>query len=454
MLTPLCARAQAADPAVAMQAHFDRGLRYYEDKQFVLAASEFRAAYEAKASASLLYNEAVCHEKLKDYARAATLFREYLRTAPQARDRREIEDRIEDLEKALGNREAVREDKGRAEVRGFVGIESDPPGATIYLDTKEAPPLGQAPWNGPLEGRHKLILVAKGYREAAKDIEGDPRRVTDIVIALRQDYMLAWLEVRADVAGADVYLDGTEAGPVGKTPYLNNVAPGPHTILVAKEGFTEERRRLTAVAGEIYRVDVALHKAPIGFIRVSGPSIEGALVKLDGHVVCTEAPCRFQAPDGEHNISVEKAGQKSYTRKMEVVPATETELSVKLMPEESKTDVIWKMAFAGAFIGGGVVLGLQAKSVYGEIQSDIAKGMPPVAGDDSRYLKGKIFAYAADTCFLLGAITAVVGTVSLLSEHGPPSVGSAASRELGGLSPSVTPEVAPGYVGVSADIRW
>ena len=86
--------------------------------------------------------------------------------------------------------------------------------------------------------------------------------------------------------------------------------------------------------------------------------------------------------------------------------------------------------------------------------------MPPISPDDDRFLKGKIFSYAADGCFLIGAITAVVGTISLFSEHGPPSVGSAESRELGtmasglNLIPTITPQVGPGYAGLSAEVRW
>jgi hypothetical protein len=192
---------------------------------------------------------------------------------------------------------------------------------------------------------------------------------------------------------------------------------------------------------------------------VSGTSIEGAIVKLDGKVACQPAPCRFQTPDGEHTVTVEKPGLKTLTKRMTIIRATESELSVKLMPDEGHSDVIWKYSFAAAFIAGGIVLGLQANSVHDDIQSDINKGMPPIGPDDSRFLKGKIFSYAADGCFLIGGVTAIVATISLLSEKGPPSVGASESRELGSMSsgltlPLVMPTVGPGYAGATMEVRW
>jgi tetratricopeptide (TPR) repeat protein len=449
--------AQAADPVVEMHEHFDKGQAAYERKQYDLAATEFRAAYEAQPRASLLFNEAVCYEKKNDFRKAANLFREYLNKAPNAKDRKEIEKRIVILDNA---------GKGGAPppppigVRGFMNIESKPPGATIYIDDRKSEPLGTTPWNGSLEGKHKLIVVAQGYKDEERDINPDPSRITDIYLALSRQHYLGWLEVRSTVAAADVYIDGKDAGSVGRTPYLANVTPGKHTLIVTKEGFTEVTKDVNIVAGEVHKFDITLETRPIGFIHIGGTSIEGAIVKLDGQVVCQAAPCRFMSPDGDHTISVEKPTLKTYVRRMTVVKATETELSVKLVPEEGKTDVIWKYAFAAAFIGGGIVLGLQANNTYNDIQSDINKGMPPLAPDDDRFTKGKIFSYAADGCFLIGAITAVVGTISLFSEHGPPSVGSAESRELGTIStsdlliPTIRPQISPGYAGVTAEVRW
>ena len=456
--------AQAVDPVVDMREHFDKGQSAYQARNYELAAREFHAAYESKPSAPLLYDEAVCYEKMKDYRKAVDLYRQYLVKQPTAKDRPQTEERIKSLEAALA---PVKPGTGVAppppppvDPHGFVLIETQPPGAIVYLDDVKNAPLGQSPWSGPIEGRHKVIVQAPGYKQIETDIVGDPKVAVRQLIALSEKGNLAWVEVRANVAGADIFLDDKTAGAINRTPFMGNVTPGEHTVFVSKLGFTEETKKITLVGGEVYKLDFTLDKGHYGVVHVSGTSIEGAVVRLDGKVACQPAPCQFQSPDGEHQISVEKSGLKTYARKMNVQRASETELSVKLMPDEGHSDVWWKYGFAAAFIGGGIVLGLQANSTYDDINSDIQKGMPPIGPNDDRFTKGKIFTYAADACFVIGGVTAIVATISLLSEKGPPSVGSAETRELGTMRPSSSliprfePQIGPGYAGATMEVRW
>jgi PEGA domain len=454
--------AQAVDPVVEMREHFDKGQTAYQNKNFELAAREFHAAYEAKPSAPLLYDEAVCYEKMKDYRKAVDLYRQYLVKQPEAKDRAATEERIKTLEATLTQKPGtqVAPPPPPADPHGFVLVETQPPGAIVYLDNLKDAPLGPSPWSGPIEGRHKIIVQAPGYKQVETDIVGDPKVAVRQLIVLAEKGNLAWVEVRANVAGADIFLDDKTAGAINRTPFMGNVTPGEHTVYVSKLGFTEETKKITLVGGEVYKLDFTLDKGHYGVIHVSGTSIEGAVVRLDGKIACQPAPCQFQSPDGEHSISVEKQGLKTYSRKMNVQRASETELSVKLMPDEGHSDVWWKYGFAAAFIGGGVVLGLQANSTYDDINNDIQKGMPPIGPNDDRFTRGKVFTYAADACFVIGGITAIVGTISLLSEKGPPSVGSAETRELGAMRPSSSlipkfePQLGPGYAGATMEVRW
>jgi hypothetical protein len=452
-----------------MKERFEKGQDYYEQRKFEAAAAEFRAAYEIKPAASLLYNEAVCYEKLKRYGTAANLFEEYLARSANPRDRRQVEDRIKVLKRAASPTrtppvagEKTVEQLEEAKPVGVFLIESQPPGATVYLNDKNTL-LGTTPWNGTIDGKNKLIIVAQGYDEIERDVTGRPNQVTNLFFALSRQHYLGWLEVKANIPSADVYIDGKDAGSAGKTPFATNITPGKHTIIVSKEGFTEDVREVNIVAGAPHKIDFTLAKAPIGFVHVSGSSVEGARVSVDGKTVCEAAPCRFQTPSGERRITVEKKGLKPYSRKMTVVPATETSLAVKLEQKQARTDLIWKFGFAAVFIGGGIFMGLQANSLRSDIERDINAGNPPLPPDDDRFLRGKIFAFAADGLFLLGAVTTTVAVISLLGEKGPPSKGLAESRDLTTeLTPPsprrtpvvVSPAVGPGFAGVAAEVRW
>jgi hypothetical protein len=478
--TPAPSPAPAAAPAPdesteKMRDAFEKGQDLYEQKKYEDAAAKFREAYSHKPAASLLFNEAVCYEKMRNYGKAASLFRRYIQESPNARDKDKVETRIAALEneeqrKVNPNRVKANAPKlgdlGDVQARGVFLIESTPAGATVYLDDKNQPPLGNTPWNGTIDGEHTLIIVAKGYKDSKTQIRGKPNSVNTVHIGLSQEHYLGWLEVRANVPAADVYIDGKEAGAAGRTPYMGNITPGKHTIIITKEGFTEEVKELEITAGEPHKIEAMLDKAPIGFIQIGGSTVEGAQVKLDGQVVCATAPCRFQAPSGERRITVEKKGLKPYTRKMNVPKATETALSVKLMPKQARTDLIWKFGFAAAFIGGGIFCGLQSNKIYDEIDADIQAGMPPLPPDDNRYTTGKIWALAADGLFVVGGITAAFAVISLFQEKGPPSTGFVSdTRDLAANplieSPTrvtagvkVAPVIGPSFAGVAAEVRW
>src|SRR5258705_47284 len=93
-------------------------------------------------------------------------------------------------------------DKGQPfyEVRKY---ETTTPGAFIYLDDTKSDPLGQGPWNGPIEGSHKLIISAPGFKNVETDVTGDAKRITIVKVVMSERGTLAWLEVSSNVAAAD-----------------------------------------------------------------------------------------------------------------------------------------------------------------------------------------------------------------------------------------------------------
>ena len=83
----------------ALRTLFERGQEAYEHGRYDEALAAFMEAWEVRETPSLLYNAAVCREKLGDRTGAASLFRWYLDEAPQTRDRKAIEARIAALRK-------------------------------------------------------------------------------------------------------------------------------------------------------------------------------------------------------------------------------------------------------------------------------------------------------------------------------------------------------------------
>lgn len=428
-----------ADTVAQAREHFEKGSDLFASSDFAGAAAEFRIAYETSPAGAFIFNEAVCYERMKDRTHSAELFRRYLDGSPQARDRKAIEERISRLERA----DSPELPAGASDLRGVVFIESNAPEAVVYLDDRANAPLGAAPWNGSLEGTHTFILVAPGYRDEKKTLAIKPGGYVHLYVGLSQADYLGWLEVRANIPAADVFVDGEESGAIGRTPYMGNMTPGKHTIVISRAGYTEVRRDIQIAGGKAERIDAVLERAPIGFISVSG-DVDGAAVSVDGKRVCAHAPCRVQTTSGAHRVSVSRSGRKTFSRTIEVGKATQTDLSVKLAPSVSRLDVIWKFAASAALVGGGAYLTIRANSLQEEID---ANPMPTDADKRNQ----KIFRYSGLGLFAVGGIVAVVGVVSLLQEKGPRSVGVVDSRDLG---VSVVPVLAPGYQGVTASIGF
>lgn len=92
--------AQEDDPAAA-KAHFSRGTRLYEVGEYRQALDEFKSAHLAKPDPAFLYNIAQCHRQLGDLEQAATMYRRYLSASPNAKNRTEVEKRIDEIEADL-----------------------------------------------------------------------------------------------------------------------------------------------------------------------------------------------------------------------------------------------------------------------------------------------------------------------------------------------------------------
>ena len=98
-----------ADNAEKARQLFQQGSKYYDIGQFDKAVEAWQAGYEQKADPSFLFNIAQAYRQKDDLQRAIFFYKSYLRNAPKAANRGEVEQRIAALQKQLneaGNRPA------------------------------------------------------------------------------------------------------------------------------------------------------------------------------------------------------------------------------------------------------------------------------------------------------------------------------------------------------------
>jgi tetratricopeptide (TPR) repeat protein len=119
LVTLFAARvAYAEDPSTkSAKRHFDRGQKLFNLGKFDEALDEYQQAYEAKEIPAILFNIGQCYRNLGDFDAAVFSFKKYLKLEPDADNREQVEEYIEELEteQEKGNSKKFKLDKKKEE---------------------------------------------------------------------------------------------------------------------------------------------------------------------------------------------------------------------------------------------------------------------------------------------------------------------------------------------------
>jgi tetratricopeptide (TPR) repeat protein len=96
-----------ADDAAVAKAKYESGVRHYDLSEWEPALLDFKEAYRNKPDPVFLYNIAQCHRKLGHAEEAITFYQTYLRRAPDANNREEVERRISELSRETAGTSAT-----------------------------------------------------------------------------------------------------------------------------------------------------------------------------------------------------------------------------------------------------------------------------------------------------------------------------------------------------------
>jgi len=471
MLATTSAFAQSADSLKKAQAAFDTAQTDYVAGKFDEAAAGFQEAYAARAFPQFLYNVGASYhmkgKKTSDvaaYKKAVEFYKRYLAEEPNATDKAKVEkaigvleDEIKRLEGAgTGSGSAAAqtpskevENLGDVKVRGLVVIITEPQNATIYLDDKKKGPFATTPWSGSIDGEHKLIIEKPGYKIVESTISADPTKLVQFVSRMAEESSFAWVTIASNVPKSDVFIDDKNIGAVGSTPWTQQLKPGKHTFWITKEGYDEFTTTVDIVPGDTKEIKGTIKGTPVGKIAVTGFGIEDSQIFVDGKVLCERGPCLRSVPQGDHVVLVTREGYKSYERRITIEARAETQVKVTLAPKPSRSDAVVAYVVGALFGGAGIYLGLQASSIHDDLDKEIKAAAPPPASNDSRFLKGKIYAISADAAFAISAITLGTAVYYTLRDKGPPSTALIDAKSV-----TLVPEINSNYAGLGMEVHW
>lgn len=151
---------------------FQSGQKLYKQARYAEAIARFEEAYAVRPHPVIFFNIGKCWEQLGETAKAMRAYRDYLRLAPDAKDRDTVSDAIANLERRL-------KEKGLQQLLVF----ADPPTARIDVDGKD---LGTSPASIELiAGNHKLTVKLEGYETVERSFVMSIARATEMTINLR-----------------------------------------------------------------------------------------------------------------------------------------------------------------------------------------------------------------------------------------------------------------------------
>jgi hypothetical protein len=450
----------------AAKAEFEEAQILYLRELWDDAAAKFLSAYNRKAFASFLFNAAVAFEKARKLDRAVDLFQRYLDKDPQARDAVDVRVRIESLKALLAPPPPAAGTTEKAPApaavlpiiatKGLVIIESKPTGATVYLDDRANGRFATTPWQGSLDPRPtKLIFEAQGFKPEEREITPRTDKVVEIYIALSEQHFLGWIEIIANVPGADVFIDRQDIGAMGKTPFTGHLKPGKHTLWVARSGYQTSQEEFIVEPGIATTHTTTLEPVEYAVLKAGGQQSQGAHLMLDGSFACV-MPCDQQLKPGEHRIVVQQEGMEAYKGTLVADRADVTTLDLQFSPKPPRVKA-WTYAFlSGLSFGTGIYLGVKGSGIKDQINSDIGNPAKLTNNTDSRKRTGQWYYVGADVAFGVGALTGLLALWNFL-ESGPPSTATVKKINLAVPEPKkvgLVPFGLPDGAGLSATGRF
>ena len=139
LVTLTTAFSAVAEDKEAARKAYSEASRYYDLNQYAEALEAFKRAYWNYEDPVFLFNIAQCHRLLKHKSEAIDFYRSYLRKAPTAKNRVEVQRVIADLE------ESMKQDRALANAPPEGTIASPPATTTAPATTAPPPPEPATP---------------------------------------------------------------------------------------------------------------------------------------------------------------------------------------------------------------------------------------------------------------------------------------------------------------------
>jgi outer membrane receptor protein involved in Fe transport len=307
--------ARADDVADEADHLFTLGAEAYQEKDYKQALAHFLASNRLVRNRNVMFNIARTYEHLHQFADA---YRYYQRALEGETDA-SVKARIRESLVRMGPSIAL------------LKVETEPPGALVYLNRKDLGDRGTAPQTLALvPGTYTVIAELQGYDEASSP-PVEVRIGVEKTVTLKLTRVVG--TVRATGAdGATIRIDADDSPVICSAPCDVPVTPGQHTLIFTKPGSRTTRLGVQVKANAVTALRAEL-EPETGSLVVNADERD-AVIEIDGKTQGF-TPTVLAVPVGFHDVRVTLRGFKAVDRRVEMKANAQTQLDLQLVGNDS-----------------------------------------------------------------------------------------------------------------------
>lgn len=299
--------------------NFQIGADYYRAGNFREALQHFMLSNRLVSNRNVVFNIARTFERLSRFADA---YRWYT----DARDDETDAATVAEIDAAL-----VR----IAPQVALVAVETEPPGATLYVERRDLGSVAQAPHRLALaEGTYTILASLEGHVDAASEPV-----VAHVGQEVRVRLVLSPIVGTVRVAAngpTTVHVDDEHAEAACTAPCELTLRPGLHLLFFRREGFRLPPRQVNVRANDTVLVRASA-SAVTGSVVVAAEEPD-ALVEVDGEPVGFTPIVVPAVPIGRRRVRVTLRGYEPVERTIEVREGEQADLrGLQLVPVREVT---------------------------------------------------------------------------------------------------------------------
>jgi outer membrane receptor for ferrienterochelin and colicins len=279
---------------------FHRAAKLYGQGKVEDALGEFLASNRLVRNRNVIFNIARCFERLHKLDEAYRWYTEILGDEMPESDNVALHEALKRLRPSLA----------------LLQLESEPPGATVYVDRKDLGARGQTPVTLALPpGKVMAIVELPGFKPHTQTLTLATGRVGLVFPTLQRIY--GEMAFEGEPKSFEVRLDGD--GPLQLTNGHAQVIPGTHLATISAPGFLEQQVVVEVSPDELEKVTFTLPPLPppTGTLVVRA-NVDGALVRVDGKESGFTPSVIENVAAGKHGVEILAGGREPLRQEITV----------------------------------------------------------------------------------------------------------------------------------------